>query len=1192
MPNGPIRILHLEDSALDAQLLERELERAKLSFSSTRLETERDFREALESSEPDVILADYHLPGFDGIAALEIAREIVPETPFIFVSGSIGEERAVQALREGAADYVVKDRPARLASAILRAIDDRRQRLLRRRAQDALKRSDERYKHAIDATQELVVDWNILTDTVVFNEWLKTNWGYDLPAGEVSIEWFFEKIHPDERQAVEESKRAAITSGERWEGRYRFRAANGSYGHVLERAVAIHDETGRVSRAICAILDITEQTLSEEAMRKSEQRFRSVAETASEAVFIFDSERRIVFVNRLGHTSFGYALHDLLGQPIDIVFPERLRDVYRTAIENVFTSGTGVLLDRAIQVQGVRKDGSEFPLDLSTSIWSADGETFFTVFIRDASERVGYERRQEIELAVALILSDADPADAMDRLLHDIGTALGWKVGLYWTIDEQGQFLRCDATWVAEGFDAGDFIEGSCATKLEPGVGLPGRVWGVGRPLVMGDPRDHPEFPGSERAAQLGLRSGFAFPVLEGPRATGVVEFFDVRSLEPYDEPLIIALVDIGHRIGEFLLRGRAEEELRKSQADLADAQRIAQLGSYTFHVPTGTVTWSAVTYQLFGASPDTFQPSVESFLEQVHPEERARIGKIISPPYPAAEIKFQHRILRLDGGIRHVSCRLRVMEGTAASPVRMLGTVQDITERIAAEETILRLSRQNAAILDSVAEGIIGVGPRGEVTFANAAAAAITGFTVEELMAAPSLHDALRHCDAAGIAVPPGQCEVVQTINDGQTRIGKAVFRKKSGEALPVQFAVSRMVLDGGRNGGVLSFTDITATQALERRLQQANRVSSLGRVAATIAHEFNNVLMGIQPFAEVIQRRADGNTKVKDAAIQIANSVRRGKRVTHDILRFAQPSAPALKTTVIGDWIASILPELRMLVGSKIEIRVEMPPRPVIGSCDPSQLHQVITNLVLNARDAIGIAGVITIALDDRPDRGSWSFGPVTPGMIMLSVTDTGSGMSPSVLANIFEPLFTTKRSGTGLGLAVAHQILEAHQGEIHVTSSPGNGTTFHLLLPGNSDHGESEDVQPSRETSEVREILVVEDEPIVAAGIAALLESDGIAVRTVHLGAEVAAEVAAKMPDLVLLDVSLPDMSGPEVFEILSERWPSLPVIFSTGHADESALEELLNVREVGFLRKPYDLDALHRAIDQVTAVRTER
>ncbi|PYQ32865.1 MAG: diguanylate cyclase, partial [Acidobacteria bacterium] len=143
-----IRILTVEDSTLDAELVERELRRAKLDFSCQRVEIEPDFRAALESSDPDVILADYNLPRFDGISALNIAHALVPETPFIFVSGSIGEERAAQALREGATDYILKDRLSRLPAAITRALDERQERHLRVLAQEALQRSEERFQYA------------------------------------------------------------------------------------------------------------------------------------------------------------------------------------------------------------------------------------------------------------------------------------------------------------------------------------------------------------------------------------------------------------------------------------------------------------------------------------------------------------------------------------------------------------------------------------------------------------------------------------------------------------------------------------------------------------------------------------------------------------------------------------------------------------------------------------------------------------------------------------------------------------------------------------------------------------------------------------------------------------------------------------------------------------------------------------
>jgi sigma-B regulation protein RsbU (phosphoserine phosphatase) len=142
----PIRLLLLEDSPRDAELVERQLRRDHLNFSASIVDNEEDFRFALENSDPDVILSDYHLPGFDGVCALRIARVLAPSTPFLFVSGSIGEERAVEALREGATDYVLKDRLSRLASAIVRALAERRERALRRNIESALRSSEQRFQ--------------------------------------------------------------------------------------------------------------------------------------------------------------------------------------------------------------------------------------------------------------------------------------------------------------------------------------------------------------------------------------------------------------------------------------------------------------------------------------------------------------------------------------------------------------------------------------------------------------------------------------------------------------------------------------------------------------------------------------------------------------------------------------------------------------------------------------------------------------------------------------------------------------------------------------------------------------------------------------------------------------------------------------------------------------------------------------
>lgn len=1182
-----VRILHLEDRALDAEMIQRELKRAKLDFSSNRVETESTFRDALESSDPDVILADFNLPGFDGMEALKIAQEVVPDTPFIFVSGSIGEERAVQALLEGAVDYVSKDRPARLPSAILRAIDGRRERQQRIRGQEALKRSEERYKHAANATQEIILDWNLHSNKVSFNDSLRALWGHQIEVDEVSIDWIFEKIHPDEREEIEQAKRVAIESSERWEGSFRFRSANGSYGHVLERSVVVRDGSGRPQRMICAMLDITEQKVTEELMRSSERRFRSLAQTATDAIVITDSNGQMVFVNETGRSYFSYPLGELLGFSVTMLIPERNRGDWTAGLKEIVATGTGLMMHGIRRVQGQRQDGSEFPLEVAMSTWKIDEDSFFTFFFRDACELVARERRQKMELTVAKVLFDASSTEeGIFRLLQGLGTELGWKVGAYWCVENDGHTLRCDDSWSAEGFDGKPFFEASFEMKLRPEEGIPGQVFATGKTLVIESPGDHPGFLRGVPAATAGLLGGFAFPIIESSGVTGVLEFYDDKPLQPHDGTLIRAMNDVGRRIGSFLQRGRAEEALKASKASLLEAQRLARVGSFSFHVPTGTVEWSEEIYRIFGVNPAEFVPSVESYLALVHPEDLDEVVESVSPPYPA-EFSFQHRIVREDGSIRTITCRSRILEGTATNAVRLFGTIQDITERVEAQETIQRLGKHNQAVLDSMTEAIVGEDMNGRVTFANPAATAITGYTREEFLNCSSLYELLKLSDENGASLPPEACPVYQTIADGKTRTGSAAFRKKSGELFPVEFATSAMIMDGGLMGSVLSFTDITEKQKLERRLEQANRVSSLGRVATTIAHEFSNVLMGIQPFADLIQRRPGSDEKTKMAASQILTSVARGKRVTQEILRFTQPAPPAFTPTPVRDWLEAVLPELSGLAGERMEIRLDLPEEPVGVLCDVSQLQQVITNLVLNARDAMGGKGSIVISVNANPERKSWPFGVVPEGMVVVSVADTGEGMPAAVMAKIFEPMFTTKRSGTGLGLAVAHQILAAHQGAIHVNSSPGEGTTFYLLLPRADGKSEPLKAQSHPSTPAISAVLVVDDDLAFAKALADLLAMENVAVSLVHQGKDVIESLTSKLPDLIFLDVHLPDINGLEVLRSVAERWPELPVLLSTGDPDDEELDRNLPPGRVGFLRKPFNRDTLLNAMNGVVA-----
>jgi len=385
-------------------------------------------------------------------------------------------------------------------------------------------------------------------------------------------------------------------------------------------------------------------------------------------------------------------------------------------------------------------------------------------------------------------------------------------------------------------------------------------------------------------------------------------------------------------------------------------------------------------------------------------------------------------------------------------------------------------------------------------------------------------------------------------------------------------------------------SLTDMTERTHLQEQLAQAKRVSSLGRVAASIAHEFNNVLMGIQPNLEVIRRR--GGEDLRGPIEHILQSVRRGKRVTDEILRFTRPGPPGLQTLPVAEFLDQGIAENGPDLGSNLHVLLDGQ-RDLHMNVDPVQMRQVFTNLALNARDAIGTdGGTLTISASLATSFGSFSFGVVkSPDRyVHFRVTDTGCGMTPEQLAHVFEPLFTTKTKGTGLGLAVSYQLVLQHDGYMFVESEVGKGSTFHVFVLAGSPVLRLVQADLAQ-TLGVKRVLIVEDEVAVAAGIKSLLEIEGLDVAMVHTGAEAIPAVVKFQPDCVILDVGLPDISGVQIYEQIEGNWPELPVLFSSGHADAANLEPMLRKPTTALLQKPYDFETLRSSLIGLTASRTK-
>jgi two-component system, cell cycle sensor histidine kinase and response regulator CckA len=281
----------------------------------------------------------------------------------------------------------------------------------------------------------------------------------------------------------------------------------------------------------------------------------------------------------------------------------------------------------------------------------------------------------------------------------------------------------------------------------------------------------------------------------------------------------------------------------------------------------------------------------------------------------------------------------------------------------------------------------------------------------------------------------------------------------------------------------------------------------------------------------------------------------------------------------------VATWQSEIRQTLGSQIDLCVEATPD-LHMSVDPLQISQVLTNLAVNARDAMAGGGRLTVSVAPVQSYSVLDFASVkTPDRYLhVRVADTGSGMTKEQLAHLFEPLFTTKKGGTGLGLAVSYQIVAQHDGVISAESEPGRGTTFHLLLPSALPAVETLEESPAKLPGAAR-VVIVEDEEAVSAGISALLEMEGIRSFVVDTGRAAVPAIEEFTPDAVILDIGLPDVNGVEVYANIANRWPTLPVLFSSGHAGAAKIETHLTKPNVGLVVKPYDLMTLRNSLAAV-------
>jgi len=348
------------------------------------------------------------------------------------------------------------------------------------------------------------------------------------------------------------------------------------------------------------------------------------------------------------------------------------------------------------------------------------------------------------------------------------------------------------------------------------------------------------------------------------------------------------------------------------------------------------------------------------------------------------------------------------------------------------------------------------------------------------------------------------------------------------------------------------------------------------VGRLAGGVAHDFNNILQVLLSQVETLKIASEADVPT-EAVEEIEANIRRGARLTSQLLLFSRRQAVDRKRVDLGEVVGDMVGLLRRLLPANVRLGLEIAPDPLWVDADAGQLQQVLMNLAVNARDAMQDGGILTVRTSGAGGR------------TVLEVEDTGEGMDEATRVHLFEPFFTTKApgKGTGLGLAVAHGIVGQHGGSMEVSTTPGTGSRFRVLLPavpapipqepGTVPGGEAEVPRGNGER-----VLIVEDEEGARNGFAKGLGLLGYHVTAVGSGEETDALPDEPAPDLLLSDLMLPGISGPELAGRLRDRWPAMAVVLMSGCSEDEILNRSIEEGTVHFLQKPFGMHALARMV----------
>ena len=891
--------------------------------------------------------------------------------------------------------------------------------------------------------------------------------------------------------------------------------------------------------------------VSQNALQESEKRYRQVVENATEIIYAIDDKGNFTYGNPAGLKVAGYSLQELRGlNYTDLVVPDHRERVSQAYI-NQFRERRPTSY---IEFPFFNKSGEIIWFGQNTSLVIEDGRVVgFQIIARGITERKKVEQAlSESEQRYRNLVENAP--DVIYALAPD-GT----------TTSLNPAFERIT------GWSRSEWLNKQFASILHPDD--------LSRGL---------EF--LQRALKGEKIATFELRVLRKSGDYLVAEF----TVTPQTQNgSVIGVLGIARDITE---RKRAEEALRESEERYRTILDNIEDGYFEVDIAGNFTFFNDSLCIILGYSRDEMMGMNNR--QYMDKENAQKVYQTFNQVYTTGkpQISFDWEIIRKDCIKRFIESSVSLIRNSKSEQIGFRGVVRDVTDRKQAEEALRKSEQRFRELYDNAPVGYFEYDTQGRITNINRTELEMLGYTLDEMIGQPVWKFIVEKGEArqqilaklAGTIPPARGLERTYRRKDGTTFSG---------------IVEDRLILDSkGKIKGIRAIIqDITERKqaedkmiALQDQLRQSQKMEAIGGLAGGIAHDFNNLLTVIKGYSQLSLTEMKEGEPLRENIEEIKKSADRAADLTRQLLAFSRRQVMEMKVMDLNDLLRNLGKMLHRVISEDIELATILEENLGRVKTDPGQIEQVIMNLAVNARDAMSKGGKLTIetANVDLDQAYARAHVAVKPGpYVMISVSDTGVGMTPEVRDRVFEPFFTTKEKGkgTGLGLSTVYGIVKQSGGNIWVYSEPGKGTEFKIYLPRVDEPLEElkEKVEKEGLPRGNERILIVEDEEDVLKLAGRILRRQGYEVLEAINGGEVLkiCRGEKKPIHLILTDVVMPQISGRELIKRCQEVRQDFKVIYMSGYTDDIITHHGVLQKGLDYIQKPFTVDELARKVRRV-------